>query len=741
MQDVTSFDQPAERSPWTDKYMAGGTPGQPAASLIDVATVRGALWRQRWILAGVTSLALILGLVATLLTTPIYEATSSVRVDPEQGDIFQGESLSPDISVTYLDSYLATLGKVVESRSLALRVVDALKLANDDSFVQLTAADRPAGLSDAQWQARRRDAAAGRLAGNIKAEVPQGMRLVLMHYRSDDPVFATRIANAYADGFLTDDLRRSLAKNTYAQRYLLEEIGKVRSQLDEAQRGALAYARANNIVGEALISGASGKDGETSAAPQTITASRLASVTGTVSDARAQRIAAEERWRAIAGAPASSLPEFQSSSSAQALQTTRATVASQLSEARVRYGSEHPQVQELQAQLSTIDSQLAQIGAGIKAGLRKNYEVALRQEQALSGELNRVSGQTLDEQDRRVAFNQLNDNSNALQTQLSTLLSRYNQISASANVQPSTITLLDRAVQPYKPISPNLFKNLLVALVLGGGAALGLAVLRETIDDRLRSAEDVETKLGIPLLGITPLVDAADDMAESPVLAEAYYSIRAALDFALEHRDHNIIQLTSSQSVEGKTTTAVALAKEYARLGRKVLLIDGDLRRPSIANAFGIRRGKKGFAEVLSGDATLAESLLDQPLANLDVLPVGAIPPNPVEIISSQRMVDFFAQQRPNYDLIIVDSPPIMGIADAPLISRMTDGVVFVVESNRAHFGQAKTALRRLRYSNANILGTVLTKFHALDAGESYKYQYTYYTYAEKTGADKPGKD
>jgi len=154
MNDATTVDQAALPGAWTDKYIANGEPAQGSAGLIDVATVRGSLWRQRWILAGITSLALILGLVATLLTTPIYEATSSVRVDPEQGDIFQGESLNADISITYLDSYLATLGKVVESRSLALRVADALRLANDDSFT--------GGQAGVQRQGR---GAAGHAAG------------------------------------------------------------------------------------------------------------------------------------------------------------------------------------------------------------------------------------------------------------------------------------------------------------------------------------------------------------------------------------------------------------------------------------------------------------------------------------------------------------------------------------------------------------------------------------------------
>jgi len=735
MQDVAHPPRAERKAAWTDRYLPAAAPAERAqpGQLIDVATVRGFVWRQRWILAGITALMLALGFILTLLTTPIFQATSVVRVDPEQGDIFEGESLTPSIALNYLDSYLNTLAAVVESRALAEQVVDTLKLDKRPGFLKVTDADRPAGMSAQVWERERRKMAIEAVKANVSAEAPQLQRVVEIDYRSSEPALAAEIANAYADKLLTDDLRRNLQKNVYAQDYLRGEIAAIRGKLDDAQRQALSYARANGIIGEAMIQGE--EDSSESAAPQTITAANLGSVGTSLSEARARRIAAEQRWRSIAGTPANNLPEFQASPAANNLLAERSRVAAQLSEQRVRYGAEHPQIRELEAQVETIDRQLGAIGNQIKAGLRQEYDVARRQEAALAGELSRVSGETLDEQDRRVAFNQLNADAQALQTQLTTLLERYNQISASANVRPSTMTVLDRATVPVSPVSPNLLRNLLVALVLGIGLALALAVVRETLDDRLRSSEDVENKLGVPLLGVTPLVAGDETVDDSVALAEAHSSIRAAVDFALPHPNNNIVLLTSSQSVEGKTTTALALAGEYARLGKRVLLVDADLRRPSVAKRFGSARTAKGFAEVLSGDATIEEALLETPQANLDVLPVGAIPTNPVEVVSSYRAREFFEHHRARYDMIVIDSPPVMGLADAPLLSHLADGVVFVVESNRAHFGQAKTALRRLRDADANVIGVVLTKFRALEAGQSYDYQYAYYTYGEKKTA------
>lgn len=720
----------SERAPWTDRYVIDEKSDGDAPPMIDMAEVRGFLWRQRVILLGVTAIALAIGFITTLLTTPTYEATSAVRVDPEaRANIFQGDEVAQAINLNNLGSYISTLGKVVESRSMAFQVVDALKLTNNPEF--MTAETRPAGISDQQWQINRRNAAAARLMANVSAESPPAERLVLISYRSSNPALAAKVANSYADNFLTDDLRRSIQQNAYAREYLADQIAALRRQLDEAQRKALGYARANNIIGDALIPSVDSSSGQT--APQTITAMNLGAINSSVAEARARRIAAEQRWRTAEGADFRSLPEFQQNVAAQSLLSDRGKVVAALTEARTRYGPDHPEVKELLAQQNSIDRQVSQSGAGIKAGLRNAFEVALRQEDALTRELNRVSGQTLDEQDSRVVFNQLNSNATALQTQLASLLDRYNQISASANVQPSTITLLDYAIQPETPISPSLMKNLLIALLVGGGAALGLAVVREMLDDRLRSGHDVERKLGLPLLGITPLVD-DEDPSISKMLVEAYSSIRAAVGFRLPHLEHNVIQLTSSQSGEGKSTTAMAIAREYARLNKKVLLIDADLRRPSIAALFGAARMERGFAEVLAGEIEFADALLDQPLQSLDVLPVGALPANPVEVLSSQQFAGFIAKYRELYDLVIIDSPPVIGLADGPLIAQAVDGTIFVVESNRAHFGQAKASLRRMRDSGANLIGVVLTKFQAREAGQPYDYQYSYYTYGDKQG-------
>jgi capsular exopolysaccharide synthesis family protein len=277
-----------------------------------------------------------------------------------------------------------------------------------------------------------------------------------------------------------------------------------------------------------------------------------------------------------------------------------------------------------------------------------------------------------------------------------------------------------------------------LALVFGVAFAAGLAVLRETLDDRIRSVEDVEEKIGLPLLGFTPHVNEPDlDGAENDqfsALMEAYSSIRASIDFSLP-RNRNKLLLTSSGPSEGKSTTSVILGELFARLGRRTLLIDADLRRPSVAQLVNIERPKVGVVEVLLGHVDLQDAVVKGVHENLEILPVGEIPPKPTEILDSPEFAALIQKCSEEYSLVIIDSAPVMGLADAPIISRLVDGTIFILEANKIPFGQARTAVRRVKAAGGNMLGVILTKYKARDAGDSYGYQYSYYQYGR--GSDR----
>jgi capsular exopolysaccharide synthesis family protein len=706
--------------------------GVARRSMIEMSQLRGFVFRQRGVFLVVVGLAILLGVLATLLVQPVYEAEATVRVDPEGNTIVEGQDLAPTIATNQVYQYLETLGEVIESRRLATKVAEIVKLDENAAFLDGSLDnERVNGMSDTQWQARKKAIAAIKLQENVSAEIPFESRIVTIKYRGKNPELVTAISNAYAQAFVLNDTERRLEANTYALDYLNSEINDIRDKLQQAEVAANNYARNNRIVSSDSSSDSPFSFSGNTAS--TITADSLSRINANYTDARSKRLAFEQRWSAIRDAPAMQISEVQQSAAIQELQSERSRTASMLADLRERYDDSFPQVAEAAARLGEIENQILVTGNDIKAGLRNEYRIALQQENALERELQRVSSETLNEQDRRVQYELLDREAGALRLQLAALLQRYNDIAAAENVQPGSITLLDEAIVPQFPVSPSLFRNLLIALILGFGTAGVLAILREVLDDRLRNLEDVEEKFGVPLLGHTPFVNAEDieEEASKPfgALIESYSSIVSTLDYMMPFNGQ-ALQFTSSQSAEGKTTTARVVAERYAQLGRKTLLIDADLRRPSIGKEYGFERTEKGLVEVVLGHCSLPEALLPIGRDNLDVLPMGKVPPNPVELLSSEAFAQFVASLREGYSRIIFDASPVMGIADAPLLSRHVDGTVFIVEANRVHFGQAKASLRRLRSVGARLSGVILTKYRALEAGQPYGYEYRYYDYA-----------
>ena len=729
---IVQAPDPRRQAAWLDTYMPETAlgPAQPRPTFINFAALRGIIYRQRWLVAAVIAAAILGGIVVTLLATPMYQANAKIGVKPYGQYIVEGQETDPGFNPVQIYDYLATQVEIIKSRNLAASIVEERDLANRADLLGSDIDEKRApGMSDEQWLKAKKDMATSILASSVVSTVPTKNWVLTIGFQSESPALAAEMANAYADAFVKTGSNTTTETNSYAVEYLKQQIEETRTRLAEAEKVANGYARNSGII----IDPATAVEG---ASPSTLTATNLANINARVSSARAARIEAEQRWRAIEKLPASQLPEVQGNPSLQATLSDRSAKMAQLVELRQRYNDDFPQIQNLLAQIKLLDAQIERSSGDIKATVRNAFLVAQRQEQALQAELAALTGDRLVEQDQQVELSVLEREAQALRDQLKSLLDRYNQINSAANIDPGTITKIDSAIVPTSPFAPNIFKNLGLALVFGVAAAAALAVLRETLDDRLRSLEDIEDKLGLPLLGHTPHVEGRDlDVLGANrfgALMESYSSIRAAIDFSVP-RNRNVIQLTSSQAGEGKSTTAVILAELFASLGRKTLLIDGDLRRPSVASLLDIERPKVGLVEVVLGHVPLESAVIKGVHENLEILPVGEIPPNPSEILSSRELRDFIERVRGEYSLVMFDSCPVMGLADAPILANLVDATVFVLEANRLPFGQARTAVRRLHMAGGNIIGAVLTKYRALEAGQSYNYQYGYYEY----GRDK----
>jgi capsular exopolysaccharide synthesis family protein len=722
--------EPNGGSLWVDQYLPAPYAEQPKGPQFDVAWLRGALFRQRWLIGIILVLALMAGVALTLLTPPTFAASATVRVSPWNNSIVEGQDLNTQIvSPSEIDKFMQTQIEIVQSRNLAEQVARELGFGKR---TDLLGADidqsRPANRTDAQWEEDKVKLAAQTLQGSVEASQPNDSQIIAITVQSENPALAAEIANGYAKAFVQTDVRRSVDSNAYAREYLLQQIEEVRGQLNDAELAANAYARNAGIVTQETMG--SGEDGTSS----TVVGANLASVNQTFAQVRAARIAAEQKWRAISNLPASQIPEVLGSPVVQNLTAERAKLNADLSVLRQRYNDDFPAIADIRSRLALIDQQIERTGADVKASIRGQFQVARQQEEAMQRELGSVTSDALVEQDKKIEFTGLERNAEALREQLKILLDRFNQINAASNLQSSSITPLDTAMVPSSPIAPSLSRNLLVALALGFLVAGGLALVREVFVDQFRRGEDIEDRLGLTFLGQTPFVKSEDLESEEDnqfsTLMEAYAAIRSTIDYAVPRRGA-VVQFTSSQASEGKSTTSLILAQLFARLGRNVLLIDADLRKPSVHALLDIERPPAGLAEVLLGHVSFDDAKIETIRENLTILSVAGIPPNPVELVSSQVFREFIEARRAEYSMVLIDSSPMLGLADSAEIAKVADATVFVIEANRTSLAQAQTSINRLRAVGANLLGGVLTKYRALEAGSDYSYQYQYYSYGK----------
>ncbi len=732
--------QPAGAPEFIGRFMPKGIDDETEKSgfSFNIADLRSMVWRQRRVFINVIGGAMFLGVAASLLMTPSYQATATVRVDNENVKIVEGQDVNPVVQMSDTNRYLNTQALVLQSRQLALDVIDELKLDQNDDFLKKMRVKGPdATVPVTLRQGTRRNIEAALLMANLKVVVPMDNRILEVDFTSPDAVTSAQIASSYARNFVANNVRTGLESNAYARKVLTDQIDGLRLRLETSEHKAIDYARANHLIDASDASGSSGasdtkENTAGSGNSQSITTANLVHLNSQYTDAVTQRIMAEQRWHAAQSTPLLQIAEVQTNSGVQTLIGQRSTLAAQYAEMGSKYKSDYPAVVQLRAQIAGLDAQIQAVALNIKKSLEFQYRVALDQEKSLEAERSALAGQTLQEQGRRVQLNLIARDVDSLRRQLNDLMVRYNQISAASDIVRNNISLLDNATVPPKPVSPNPLKNLGIAFVLGLAIALAIAIAREAVDDTLRSPDDVESKLHLPLLGTTPR--AADKDLEwgiddgKSAINEAYYSIRAALDYATLTGTPEVLQVTSSQPSEGKSTTCNALARDYARIGKRVLLVDADLRRPTLHRHFETGR-TAGLVDVLLRHSSLAECVTRVGNDHFDLLPLGKVPSNPVEILSSNAMAEFIAMAKPHYDIIIIDSAPVMGLADAPLIARQVQTVLLIVEANRAHNGQAKAAVRRLQDVGAKIAGVVLTKFDPRIAGYNYDYHYKYYEY------------
>jgi capsular exopolysaccharide synthesis family protein len=562
------------------------------------------------------------------------------------------------------------------------------------------------------------------LERKLSVLLPRNSQIVPIAFDDTNPRVAALIANTYAETLIAYNLQAHYNATAYARDFLRKQLAVAKARLEQSDRALLQYGRSAGLLD---VSGYSTTSTADSNEPglKSLTTSDLVQLNSAYSQARAARLQAEQRWQQAMSTPIMSLPEVLSNSAIQSLNQQRAEIQAKLSENLTRYGDAYPPLQQAKANIAELDRQIATIANSVKTSIRDQYQVAARQERALAGGVSQLKGQTLAEQDRSVRYKILQRESDTNRQLYDGLLQRFKQVSAEAGVTSNNISVVDRAYPPEHPISPNPLKYLSLALVFGSILAFVLVFVRERLDNRVNDPEWIDQDITVRLLGMIPRVDdvAPQDAILNPHsrMAEACHSLRTSIELHRSGVMPRSILFTSSKLQEGKSTTCLGLAHAFADAGERVLLIDGDLRQPSVHHLLAVDNDR-GFADVLAGTTSLGDAIIRSELFGLDVLASGPRPASPAALLNGDRVQAILAEALNSYDRVIVDGPPTLGIADASRLAGAVEGSIFVVRSGGVTKDEVRFALRQLDSDRTSVIGAVLTMFEQPRLGGGYGY-------------------
>jgi len=687
-------------------------------------------WRmllKHWLLiAAVLILAIAIGVGVTLLTKPIYTATATIQIDREAARVVNDiQTLDNREASGQADEFFQTQHAIIKSRVISQDAVRESGLARDPVVLKALGFEAPKGATAGGSQLE--EAVIGTIQQKLVVSPVQRSRIVAVSIDTYDANASARIVNAISESFIQSPLKRRMERSAGARAFLQGQMETAKEKLEESERQLAAYARARQMIS---IPSGDDKGGSTSLA-----GSSLAATNSALNTARAARYRAEARWNTVSQADGGVPVEVLQSPLIQMLkqqQTKLDTDYLALSGTYTPGGriANQSGLEENRQSRADLDKQIERETQNIKNAIRDQYQVALAEERNLERTVNGLRNSVMDLRDRNVDYDIISRERDTNRSTYETLLRSYQDIGVAGDIKANNVSILDRALPPGFPSKPEPIRNLITAGLLGLMVGIGLAFVLELLDESIRTPEDVEKKLGLTLLGTIPRLDRGvaprEALADlrSP-FAEAYYSVRTALQFSTNEGAPRSLLVTSARPSEGKSTSATAIAQNFARLGMRVLLIDADLRNPSLHRSFGVENSA-GLSNYLTGGKSLEDLVRGTDTPNLYFLPCGPLPPNPAELLAGPRLQSLLADGDRNFDIVVIDGPPVMGLADAPLLASWAIGTLLVVEAGGTGRNLAKIAVRRLGVGNSRLLGVLLTKFDARKSSYGYGYGYGY---------------
>jgi capsular exopolysaccharide synthesis family protein len=709
-----------DQGPWPIQPYAPGTPpgelpGQrvySAANILDFATFLRIVQHWRWLILGAVAIGIAGAIILTLLTTPVYRAWVTLEANPPSVAVSEKDIQQSQTS-TLLWDFVATQADLLASTSVAQRTAQELNLGNNPEFIE----------QDGDASARLKKAT-GIVRSNLKVIKPEEGQVIRFSYDSTSPQLAALVANGIADSFINAALQRRYEASAYARNFLERQIAKTRGDLERSERSLVGYAQAQGIIVTSV-----GPDGKPAGGDAgSLQGESLVTLNRALADATARRVAAEGAYRqARATGPTSEV-----TTSTLELRQELAKLQADYSQKRTFMKPEHPEMLSLKAQIDELSRQIGRASAETSSGrtnsLLADYRAALSAERALQARVSALKGAVLNLRGRSIQYNILQREVDTNRSLYDALLQRFKEIGVAGGIGMAPVSIVDRADAPTFPYKPNLMINLLLGMGAGLLAGIAAAVGLEFINDTIKTREDVRTKLRLPCLGVVPKASAKDAFVEdlknaTSLVSEAYSAMVAALRFSTEDGMPKLLLVTSTQSGEGKSSTALAIAQNFARREKSVLLIDSDLRKP----AFKAASDDVGLSKLLTTDDPVQQHIVETQHPNLWLLPSGPVPPNPADLLATGRIRKIIAEAAERFELIVIDGPPTIGLADSPLLASAAGNVLFVVEGGRTRTRAAIEALNRLEGTGTHVLGAALTKATEGLGGYGYnRYGYGY---------------
>jgi capsular exopolysaccharide synthesis family protein len=708
------------------------------------------LRKHQWLILSFLLAVVTIVAIATFRMQPVYIATARIEMDRENANIlpFQGSD-SYDFMMD-LENYIETQSKILTSETLALQTIRNGGLTTRPEFSALGGAPSEA-VAIGSLANQKRPAGLAEFLGSLSVRRVPNSRLMDVSFESTDPLLAARIVNAHIATYIEQNFRSRYEATTRATTWLADQLEELKGKVQKAEDARIAYERQNQIW--------------TLDDKQNITTQRLADVNKQLTDAQSERMKKESLYEFAKSGNLDAVPQVQSNSALMDLFKKRTETVALYNDALSQYGPNFPKVQRLQSQLKEADDSIEKEKKKILDILESDFREGRQRETILTQALDQQKAEANQMAEKLVEYNILKREAEANKTLYDGLMTKLKETAITQGLRSSNIRVVDPAMIPSTPARPAKARNVTLAFLVGLVGGIGLALLREYLDNTVKTPDDIETLAHLPSLAVVPQFAGSNGTAKKQGLlhgmaanghekrielvaqhlpksqmSEAFRALRTSI--LLSQADHppQVILVTSALPREGKTTAAANLAVTLAQLGDRTVLVDADLRKPGIGRLLNLGSGKyAGLSSYLAGVSSLDLVTIPHPaIPNLAAIPTGPLPPNPADLLSSHKLAEAIAELRTKFKFIVIDSPPVMAATDAVILSVQTDGVLLVVRSGETP-KEAFTRTRDLLNSvKCRILGVVL---NAVDSSApDYYYSYRYYPYSYGYGPQETGE-